>query len=544
MGCSRFKSCHSDQLHTRSVDLPQPFGFTIELGDDRVHKRVHRRVVRMVSLGQDDKGNYKAKKRLPDDIREDYGRLYGQRLVAKFHRPASTKPNVARQEFNEWLAEVESRIDSIRAQRDGSGRKLTRIEARKLAGDWYEWFIERRSETSLEDLEWRRDEVNDAFKSAGVSEKDFELFDTDELWQKFPSVREAVRPVIADMAETAQFLAYKQLTLAPDARDLFLDYLYEDLAAALRLLMRRVRGDFSDNKYGERFPQTEQSTDTGIAPFELFRKWVEERKPERGTIESWRYVFQEMEVHFAGRSAASITPEEAKSWIKSLITSKRSAHTVRRTWLNASNRVFNWAAEEKLIPRNVFSGIPVTIPRKAISRADGKAFTDAEQKIILGASLAIKVTDTPKKAAERWVPWLCAYTGARPGEITQLRAEDVFERDSVAAIKITPAAGTVKGGKAREVPLHAHLIEQGFLDFVAKHGPGPLFYEPDMVQRHFEIWLRHSKNFLATLCETRTANKRERRKMDVEEYGKAEQYRVAPECVRSNLVTRLNQFSL
>jgi hypothetical protein len=31
----------------------------------------------MVKLSQDDKGNYIARKRLPDDVREEYQRLYG-----------------------------------------------------------------------------------------------------------------------------------------------------------------------------------------------------------------------------------------------------------------------------------------------------------------------------------------------------------------------------------------------------------------------------------------------------------------------------------
>jgi len=57
-GGRRFKSCHSDQLHTSSVDLSQLIGKSIELGNGRVHKRVHRRVVRMAGLTQDSKGNY------------------------------------------------------------------------------------------------------------------------------------------------------------------------------------------------------------------------------------------------------------------------------------------------------------------------------------------------------------------------------------------------------------------------------------------------------------------------------------------------------
>ena len=43
-------------------------------------------------------------------------------------------------------------------------------------------------------------------------------------------------------------------------------------------------------------------------------------------------------------------------------------------------------------------------------------------------------------------------------------------------ISITPEAGTVKTGRGRMVPLHEHLIAQGFLTFVASRRNGPLFY--------------------------------------------------------------------
>jgi integrase len=36
----------------------------------------------------------------------------------------------------------------------------------------------------------------------------------------------------------------------------------------------------------------------------------------------------------------------------------------------------------------------------------------------------------------------------------------------------------VKNARARVVPLHEHLIAQGFLRFVEKRGEGPLFYKP------------------------------------------------------------------
>ena len=42
-----------------------------------------------------------------------------------------------------------------------------------------------------------------------------------------------------------------------EARDRFLDWLYEDLAEALRRLLRIADGDYSADKYAERFPKFE-----------------------------------------------------------------------------------------------------------------------------------------------------------------------------------------------------------------------------------------------------------------------------------------------
>jgi integrase len=62
------------------------------------------------------------------------------------------------------------------------------------------------------------------------------------------------------------------------------------------------------------------------------------------------------------------------------------------------------------------------------------------------------------------------------GELAQLRGIDVVNSNGIAAVKITPEAGTTKTGRARAVPLHKHLIQQGFLEFVKASGNGPLFY--------------------------------------------------------------------
>ena len=427
----------------------------------------------MVTPKRRPNGTYVLRKRLPDDVREAYARLYGARLEAKLTLPAGTKLSQVKQRFAEWLAEIEARIAALRAAAKGTGVALSTREARALAGEWYHWWIERRGKSSKRACEDRLSAVQEAIWAC-VDLDDTAPENPDDLWEDRPDVREAVRPVLADVGETAQFLAAKPIVLTNEARDLFLDYLYGDLAAALRRLIRLSEGDFSTDTYPERFPKVTQGTEGAITPSELFAKWVTEREPAAATVETWRYVFQAMALRFEERGAGSITSDEAEEWIKSLVTEKRSRSTVKTNWLNAANTVFGWGVSHKHLPRNPFAEVRLTVPRKQQMREP--MFHAHEMRTILRAALSVADVVTQNDAARRWVPWLCAYTGARGGEITQLRGKDVFERDGIHALRITPDAGTVKNRKTREVPLHAHLIEQGFLEFVQRAGAGPLLF--------------------------------------------------------------------
>ena len=177
-----------------------------------------------------------------------------------------------------------------------------------MAGEWYDWFLARHASSDM-DAQQARDQVQDAMRKA-VGEKRWEENHPDELWEQDEELRKAVRPVLADVGETAQFLATKTLVLNNDARDLFLDFLYKDLAAALKRLIRMSEGDYGPDKYRERFPKFEGAA-TGETPYAAVRALGSERKPA-ATIESWRYVFREMERHFEGRAAASIYPTKRR----------------------------------------------------------------------------------------------------------------------------------------------------------------------------------------------------------------------------------------
>ena len=120
---------------------------------------------------------------------------------------------------------------------------------------------------------------------------------------------------------------------------------------------------------------------------------------------------------------------------------------MKNTQLRASKAVFEWASQHKYVPRNSFKEVKLTVPKQRKHR-ETQAFFPHEYRIILKAALEITDTRKPFEVAKRWLPWLLAYTGARPGEIAQLRKQDVIVREGIGALHLTPDAGTIKSGNA------------------------------------------------------------------------------------------------
>jgi integrase len=281
------------------------------------------------------------------------------------------------------------------------------------------------------------------------------------------------------MALVASFLAYEGRALTPDASVLFIDAVSQRLFTAYAVLKDRARGDYSRDTYPDTFPvyqDQRRSAGAGMNVWDLFGAYVAARKPADGTVNRWRAVFRNLQDAFPNSSASSLTEADARAWKDKLVTAKRSAVTVDAVWLSSANIVFAWALQQKHIRNNPFTGVKIDVPKVVVLREEGKAFKPDEAQVILRASMAITNTGDAFPRAKRWVMWLCAYSGARSGEITQLRGSDVSARGDFYVMRLTPEAGSIKTGNARTVPLHEHLVAQGFIDFVRAQGNGPLFY--------------------------------------------------------------------
>jgi site-specific recombinase XerD len=423
---------------------------------------------RMVTPRSLKSGSTKVRKGIPKDVRAEYQRLYGLGREATLTVPAGTRPAEAKVRISEWTAEVETRIASLRAARNGEGQSLTKRNAHALAGEWYQWYVARHEENPGTPEPWRAmwDVLILELESHASAEVHKEPW-KDLEWTRDPKVRAAIRPLIADEAKTAQFLANKGVVLTGEAQALFLDCVLDEFIAAILLLERRSLGDYSEDERPAQFPKFNgravARVATGVTPWSLFEPWVKAVQPAPSTVNRWRAVLRDLDRRF--NSAEDLTEDDAREWARGLVTAKRRPRTVNEIWVSAARTVFGWAVEERLITDNPFESIAVTEPRRVQYR-ETKAFTPEEAATILRAACAIGKPKTTFEGAQRWVSWLCAYSGARAGEITQLRGSDIQQHGQVYAMKLTPEAGTMKTGKPRTVPIHEHVVDQGFMEFV------------------------------------------------------------------------------
>ncbi|MBD8680002.1 site-specific integrase [Sphingomonas sp. CFBP 13720] len=227
---------------------------------------------------------------------------------------------------------------------------------------------------------------------------------------------------------------------------------------------------------------------TAVPLIDLFDSYAKEQGMSPVTAQDWKGVLRSL-VRFVGHDDATrLVVDDIDRWRDMLLSEAtkrgglRSPRTVKDNYLSALRSTLNYAVSKRKLPENVASTVTVRIPRQPKLRE--RDFTDAEAASILSATLKLQ-TDAPAltQRARRWIPWLCAYTGARVNEISQLRGSDVVEVEGVWTIHITPEAGRVKSGEARTVPLHPHIIEQGFLALVDQVGAGALFYDPGRVRK-------------------------------------------------------------
>lgn len=130
----------------------------------------------------------------------------------------------------------------------------------------------------------------------------------------------------------------------------------------------------------------------------------------------------------------------------------------------------NFACQElEAIPKNPWAGLSIDFTTESPRRPWSTEQLQTLSRQSLYTSYAPPKAWRAGQDAAYWVPLLGLFTGARIGELAQLRTADVETIDGVLVLRITDEAegATVKTSAGhRVVPVHEELKRLGFLEYV------------------------------------------------------------------------------
>ncbi|MCF3932290.1 site-specific integrase [Acuticoccus sp. M5D2P5] len=378
------------------------------------------------------------------------------------------------------------------AMRQGP-KRLTKREAVALSGELYREWMDISGDDPGDAEVWQRfSEVNASARAGEIGAAEFMIGEDTKR-------RRSMEARFGEWADL--LLARHSLVVDEASRQLPI----ADVAKAMEQfgeeLQRHAEGDFRPDPDADRFPsmpaeavstgKKERPSHSTLTFDELINaRWAEAQATggSRSTLSAWRTSFQHLATFLGHDDAQQVTRADILAYKDHRLSQGVSVKTVKGSDLSSFKSVFGWAVENDRLPSNPAEGVTIRVgrgDRKDQSRLKG--FTDAEVLAILKEASTHEPSRTEKPkttAARQWVPWILALTGARVGEIVQLRKEDVFEQSGRWVIRITPEAGNVKTGQTRLVPLHRQIVERGFLGFVAGSADGHLFVTPDPSDPH------------------------------------------------------------
>jgi integrase len=275
-------------------------------------------------------------------------------------------------------------------------------------------------------------------------------------------------------------LIRQRIHLSPKDRRRFLQLVGTASLDAGWQLRRNAEGDYTPDIRALRFPSIE--TVSALRPKQtitgLLGLWWQEAKAtgrSQKTYDTYAGAVDRLVKHLGHDDARRVTELDMIGF-KDHRLKTVSGKTLKDGDLPGIRSVFGWAVDNRKLTKNPADAVKVKAEKKRRTR--DKGFTDREATAIFKACLGYArkpKEDAKTAAAKKWAPLIAAYTGCRIAEALQLRKEDVREEFGHRVFDFNPAAGSIKSGAYRLVPVHQHLIDLGLLHFVEGSDDGPLF---------------------------------------------------------------------
>jgi integrase len=362
----------------------------------------------------------------------------------------------------------------MKALREGP-KPLTVKQIAALSGELYKGFAEGlEADPILTADQWR--DIAEGNRETAQGKYSLGIYKNDAERQQAAMAKRFGR--IADA-----LLTRHHLITDDQSRWRLIERLSADLPKAAEKLSRNADGDFSPDTYAQRFPAWE-APDTSDAS----------KRSLSGLAEAWREAAIARKVSPRGAKLMSrvvlrfakwlghddthrVTRQDVLNWTDARLKDGIEASTINKTDTAALQTIFGWGADRGWMRDNPLAR-PVRIESRGKPVVREKFFSHKEASAILKAALAVQPTKreaSKTTAAKRWVPWLCAYSGARVSEMIQVRKHDIRLEQGAWIIRLSPDAGSIKTNAFRDVPVHEHLLAIGFIEFVQASPAGPLF---------------------------------------------------------------------
>lgn len=398
-------------------------------------------------------GIYWLRKRVPDELRAIVGKRE-EKLSLRTRDPAEAK-----QRHLKVLAEIETRWANLRQ----SSNQIETTELQRATAQTFDYCL---ASNGIPGVDWRAGNDENIWALSPVPVVGNTIM-TEILLPK------ALRESQWCQGQADAYIAARGLRIDEGSRLNLAKAIGFGVQRAMAELEKRAKGDFSAS-----FERGLASSASNLvitpkpkppATFEsLLHGWAVEKRPSEKTVYSWTRVLDQLGEFVGHTDAAQLTQDDLFRWKASLIENGLRTKTIRDSKVAPLRAILQWGMDNGKLAANPASRVIIDVRAKMDERIRG--FTEEE------AALILRQAEKERDPIRRWVPFLCAYSGARLSEVCQLRHADIFQQGSVWGIKFDPKAGSLKNvNSERAIPLHPAVVESEFLKFVDSVGAGPLF---------------------------------------------------------------------
>ena len=404
-------------------------------------------------------GVYWLRKRVPDDLRQVIGKSEEKRSLG------TRNADEAKRRHAQALLELDARWANLRR----GLHALTQQEIDRIAGQVYERCLVQLSQNSADEKD-RGLAPSDKHRGTADFAAVLLGLPPSELismyFNRGGSQQGEIERRCGSLAD--DYLQTHGLLVDPESRDRLAHTLALAIEHACQTSLSHVNGHYVPNPFASPPPTWARQPSrgapqplkhNGVSFDELLNGWITEKQPRDKTQYAWRRVIDQF-CRFAGHADASrVSADDLVRWKASLLEAGLRAKTIRDGKLAPIRAILQWAVDNRRLNQNPAERITIDIKGKLADKKRG--YSEDEAWKVLNA--AQKESDHLR----RWVPWLCAFSGARVSEVCQVRAEDIVQLDGIWCVRFAPEAGSLKNvSSERAVPLHPVLIERGFLEFV------------------------------------------------------------------------------